>query len=114
MQLKTVKYHEDINIACGHITDFTKGKDYLGFKNDIQLKFAIERLFITIGEAANKLSKNYDIHLKSESSIVALRNVMVHDYNSLHDGLIWQIIETDLVDLKIEIEELIKKYEQEL
>ena len=114
MQLKILAYLEDINMACDNIKLFSNGKLYIDYKNDYQLKCAIERLLITVGEATNKLSKNCDIHLKSESAIVSLRNSITHDYGSVHDHIIWQIIETELIDLKIEVEELIKKHDLEL
>lgn len=114
MQRKILIYLEDISMACENINLFSNGKVYLDYKKDYQLKCAIERLLITIGEATNKLSKNCDIHLKSESAMVALRNSITHDYSSIHDHVIWQIITTDLLDLKIEVEELIKKYDLEL
>ena len=114
MQLRALKYLEDINLSCDYINEFSKGKNYLDYKKDYQLKFSIERLLITIGEAVNKLSKNCDIHLKSESAMVALRNIMVHEYESVHDNLIWQIINTQLIDLKIEVEQIIKDNEHNI
>ena len=38
---------------------------------------AVERKLTIIGEATNRLSKKCDIHLKSESAIIALRNRII-------------------------------------
>ena len=89
MQRKTLIYLEDISMACENINLFSSGKVYLDYKKDYQLKCAIERLLITIGEATNKLSQLCSIHLTSESAIVALRNRIVHEYQKLEDKHIW-------------------------
>ena len=75
---------------------------------------AVEREIILIGEATSLLSKKCDLHLTSESAIIALRNRIVHEYDKIKDEVIWQIINTQLVDLKIEVEKLIQENEDKV
>ena len=114
MQLKALQYLEDIYMACSDIESFTENKEYVDFKKDKMFASAIERQLIIIGEATNKLSQLYSIHLTSESAIVALRNRIVHEYQKLDDKQIWQIINTQLVDLRIEVEQIIKDNEHNI
>ena len=114
MQLKVLQYLEDIHLACCEIIKYSDGKTYIDYKNNSMFASAVERQLTIIGEATNKLSKNYNIHLSSESAIIALRNRIVHEYQKLDDKQIWQIIETDLIDLKIEVEKLIKDNEHNI
>ncbi len=114
MQLKALQYLEEIYIACCEIEKYAKNKTYADYKNDSMFSSAVERQLTIIGEATNKLSKNCDIHLRSESAIIALRNRIVHEYQKLEDKQIWQIINTELIDLKIEVEQLIKDNEHNI
>ena len=114
MQLKALQYLEDIYLACCDIEKYTENKTYADFKNNSMFSSAVERQLTIIGEATNRLSKNCDIHLKSESAIIALRNRIVHEYQRLDDKQIWQIVETQLVDLKIEVEQIIKDNEHNI
>jgi uncharacterized protein with HEPN domain len=45
------KFLHDIKQACGLIEQFNTGKSIDDFRSDSQLRSAVERQFITIGEA---------------------------------------------------------------
>jgi uncharacterized protein with HEPN domain len=114
MLLRALKYLEDIYLACKDIEEFTEGKTYADFRGSDLFMSAVERKLIIIGEATNLLSKKCDVHLTSESAIIALRNRIIHEYDKIKDEVIWQIINTQLVDLKIEVEKLITENENKV
>lgn len=64
-----------------------------------------------IGEALSKISPN----TKDENpeipwkKIKGMRNILVHDYFGIDTEIVWNVIENELPNLKIEIRSLIKK-----
>ena len=59
-----------------------------------------------------ELVKNVDDEYKKEQlgipwhQLYGLRNRIVHDYEGVNLKLVWEIIEADLTDLKLELEKL--------
>ena len=84
-------------------TDFTK------FTGNSMMRFACIKQMEIIGEASNRISeetksKFSDIHWEQ---IVGMRNVFVHEYFGVDTGLVWEIIKTDLPELKEKVEEIL-------
>jgi len=67
-----------------------------------------------IGEAAAHLGRDFhDAHPEvSWPQIVAMRNVLVHEYFGVDLGEVWKTVEHDLPDLKAKIEALLRKLEK--
>jgi uncharacterized protein with HEPN domain len=91
-----------IEEAISEIESYTKGIDILEFKSNSMIRFASIKQMEIIGEAARYVteetrSKYPDIEWKE---ITGLRNILVHEYFGIDSDLIWQIIETDIPDLK--------------
>ena len=59
----------------------------------------------TLGQSALKISDALKaIHPEVDwKSIVGLRNVLVHDYLGVNVARIWEIVERDLPDLKVNV-----------
>ena len=74
------------------------------------VRFACIKQLEIIGEASNHISQD----LKSNNSqisweeIISLRNVLVHEYFGVDATLVWQIIETDIPELKSDMEKILK------
>ena len=81
MQIEVLKYLHDIQQACALIRAFIDGNSAEDFRCDVQLRSAVERQFITIGEAlqqALRLAPNLDNEITDSRRIINFRNVMVH------------------------------------
>jgi uncharacterized protein with HEPN domain len=116
MPPETLKFLHDIGLACRLIEQFTSGKSSEDFLSDLQLRSAVERQFITIGEALQQLLRiQPDIaHSISESRrIINFRNVMVHGYAQVMPETVWGVVEKDLTRLHQEVLELINAGSQE-
>jgi uncharacterized protein with HEPN domain len=76
------------------------------FLNDEIKILASQRLLEIIGEAARCLTPEFkDRHQHIEwRKIIGLCNIMAHQYFDVSDAIIWQVIQTDLPVLKVEIE----------
>ena len=76
------------------------------------LHSAVERQFITIGEALSRLEK-LDAGLAGQITacrqIIAFRNVLVHGYDAIDDPIVWQVIEKDVPVLQRQVEDLLTK-----
>ena len=74
------------------------------------LRRAVERNIGIIGEATNKIDKEYpDIQISNVRAIVATRNRVIHDYAAVTDDVIWKIVINDLPKLKTEVEKLLEE-----
>lgn len=72
------------------------------FSTNSMMFNATLRQLEVIGEAANKLSESF-LHATNQVPwvrIIALRNVIVHEYFGVDDITIWNIININLPELK--------------
>ena len=77
------------------------------FENNFMINDAVERRLAIIGEALAKASKlNSNIEVSHQKKIIALRHIIVHDYDLVDSNAIWAIVKVYLPILEKEI----KKY----
>lgn len=85
------------------------------FLNNFILNTAVTKWIEIIGEASYKISKefkaaNANIPWKN---IEGLRHVLVHDYIEIDTKQLWYIIQTDIPELKQQIENLYNNFKIE-
>ncbi|MGD0522961.1 MAG: DUF86 domain-containing protein [Candidatus Microgenomates bacterium] len=96
-------YLEDISAAIKLILeDYVSGINFEEFNKDKKTQDAVIRQIAIIGEAMGKLSKKF---LENHSELpdreaVAMRNVLVHDYDWVDTEEVWRTIKEDLPRLK--------------
>ncbi len=70
---------------------------------------ALEREISIIGEAMNKRLKiDSEIPISYKKVIVALRNKVIHAYDTIDNELIWKIIKKDITVLLLEVSLLLE------
>jgi uncharacterized protein with HEPN domain len=109
MPPEVLKYLHDIDQACALIEQFTAGKSADDFRGDAQLQSAVERQFITIGEAlqqALRLEPALAGSISDSRRIINFRNVMVHGYAQILADTVWGVVEGGLPALHAEIRQL--------
>ncbi len=97
MPPEVLRFLHDIQQACGLIEHFTAGKTVDDFRNDIQLRSAMERQFITIGEAlqqALRVEPTLADSITDSRRIINFRNVMVHGYAQIVPDTVWGVVES--------------------
>jgi len=74
------------------------------------LRAAVEREFITIGEAIARLrdsTPDLTAKIRHSRRIVDFRNILVHAYTHIDDTVVWDIVQVDLPKIRDDIEGLL-------
>ncbi len=99
---------EHIAEAIGLLEEWTQGVGFDDFADNVMLLHACLRQFEIIGEASNHLSEelrgNYPQVVWGK--IIALRNLLIHEYFGVSAPFIWQVIYNDLPVFKSQIEKI--------
>jgi uncharacterized protein with HEPN domain len=105
---------EDIIEAADFIAEDTDGITYEVFMRDRRIRQAVERNFLTIGEAVNRLRRHAPdlaAQLTEANAIVAFRNALVHDYDDISYPDVWFAVRESLPVLRAEVETLLREAE---
>lgn len=92
--------------AIQEIENYTQGIDKENFTNNFMMFNATLHQLEVIGEAANSLSESFLAKTPNVpwARIIGLRNIVIHEYFGVDDETIWNIIQINLPQLKVQIE----------
>jgi len=104
-------YLDDVLKAIKTIEKYTLQVNFNQFRQDQMRHDASIRQLEIIGEAANKLSKDFpktnpNFPLKQA---VEMRNFLIHGYDEIDLKKVWKTIQKDLPDLKTQAKKLLEK-----
>lgn len=113
MDERILKYLLDIENSISEIEGYFKeiSKDFNVYRQNVMLKRAVERNLEIIGEAVKKILKkdeSFKVRISESKSIIGLRNLVIHAYDSISDENIWAVLINHLPKLKEEIHNLLK------
>ena len=77
------------------------------------LRAAVEREFGIIGEAVSRLAsadRETACNITEYQRIIAFRNILIHGYADVDNGLVWNIIETNLPGLIDTVNALLEQH----
>ena len=82
-------------ISCVRDVDWTR------FASDVQLQDSVIRRLEVIGEAARRVSDDFqslwpDLPWRD---MIGMRNVMIHGYDTVDLSIVWRTVQHDLPDL---------------
>ena len=107
MRPEALRRLTDVKVAGQKIIEYTSGlteEDYLA---DDRTRDAVERRLATIGEALNKAVKAdssvADLFPEARQ-IIALRNILVHDYGEVEDPQIWRVATEEIPHLLLRVD----------
>lgn len=86
------------------------------FADDADLQAIVERQFITIGEALSRVARKDPelfARVPEGPEIVAFRNVLVHGYDTIDPGLVWDALTEDLRTLAEAIAGILGEFPEE-
>jgi len=101
---------EDILEAISNIAQYTSGMDFETFQADQKTVDAVVRNLEIIGEAARNVPppvRAYHPAVPWER-MVAIRNVLIHEYSGVSVPIVWRTIKEDLPPLASMLREVLK------
>ena len=112
MRPDTRRCLNDVLNATGLLNDFTFGKTLSDYGDDPLLRSATERQFGIIGEAISRLARideDTAARITGYRRIISFRNVLIHDYDSVDNQIVWNALQYRLPVLVLEVEELLEE-----
>jgi uncharacterized protein with HEPN domain len=103
-------YLEDILEAIRRIGVYTEDMDFVAFAKNTMALDAVIRNLEVIGEAAGRIPEE----LRAGSpgiewrKIIALRNVLAHEYFGIHTKIVWDVVVDKLGPLERVCQKLLK------
>ncbi|MFA7237152.1 MAG: HepT-like ribonuclease domain-containing protein [Phycisphaeraceae bacterium] len=110
MRRETRKLLYDVLDAARFIREQTDSLSYEQFRDTRLIRDAVERNFITIGEALNRLKRTASdvaAQIDEHPHVVAFRNIVVHGYDTVDPAVEWKIIRSHLPALIAKVERLL-------
>jgi uncharacterized protein with HEPN domain len=91
-----------------------RGKTFADFESDWELRFIVQRAIEIISEASRRLPDRVKATRPEIEwrSIAGIGSVLRHEYHSISDKVIWDVVRADLPLLKIAIEAIAKNAEE--
>lgn len=105
-------YLFDIQTAIDEIYSFFENvpKLFDEYGRNLMLRRAIERNISIIGEAVNRVVKEYpDVQITNARAIIATRNRVIHAYDAVTDDIMWKIVINDLPRLREDVVSLMSE-----
>lgn len=96
------------NVYAGHMLDksrqameLVKNKNRADYDNDPALRFALAHLVQVIGEAARRVSPDFQSEHPEVpwNEIIGMRHKIVHDYMDVDEDIVWAVVSNDLQPL---------------
>jgi uncharacterized protein with HEPN domain len=112
MRREVLKYVWDVDQACNALRDFTAGRTFTEYEEDLFFRSAVERQLIIIGEAlsqAYRLDPDIVERIRKLNDIIGFRNVIVHGYSKVENETVWGIIEKDVPVLAEEVRSILNE-----
>ena len=95
-------YIDDIRDSIDAIMRYTAGLTKQDFLNSTEKQDAVYRRLEIIGEAANRLPDEFTNRYPQIpwNKIVGMRNVLIHEYDSIDLDRVWETIQKDIPELE--------------
>jgi uncharacterized protein with HEPN domain len=98
---RDLAYLWDMRTAAQEILDFMQGVSQAEFEKNNQLRYAVERQLMVIGEAARHVSDEFQEQHPDIPwmQIIGQRNVLAHDYGEILVERVWLTATKSLPEL---------------
>lgn len=89
--------------ACDATQEFVEDISFSEYEKSLLVRSAVERQLEIMGEALGKAAKEssgLEEEIPSIPRIVALRNRVIHGYDTVDQEILWDIVQTDVPTLE--------------
>ena len=102
-----------LSLRLAAIQRYTAGYDFERFVADARTFDAVLHNLVVIGEAASKLPKELQERAPAVEwrKIVALRNIVVHEYFGINPVIVWDVVVSKLPGLAAACRDLLEAYD---
>jgi uncharacterized protein with HEPN domain len=109
---------KDDGVYVGHMLDMSRkaveavaGKTRDAYDNDEILRMALTHFIQVIGEAARKVSPEFQSTYPQVlwHQIIGTRHRIVHDYMNVDEDLVWEVVTHDLPELIKSLEKILAR-----
>ena len=112
MSDELLDYIEDILDAMDKAEILLEDVTYEQFDADFRINFAVVRALEIMGEATKRLpmsvrDKYPEIPWRN---IAGMRDRIIHGYDSVNLHIVWDVVKTDVPQLKPQIQKILKAY----
>jgi len=100
------------SLACRALEQFVEARTFDEYEQNLMLRSVVERQLEVIGEAlgqARQADETLETRLPKLPRIVALRNRVIHGYDTVDDEIIWDIVQTNVPGLEEQLTALLGK-----
>ena len=102
-------YLDDILTAIERVEEYSRGLSLRSFSSDHKTLDAVVRNLEIVGEAAKHLPqavRDSEPHVEWKK-IAGLRDILIHEYFGMDAGILWDIVQNKLPDLKAAVRRLL-------
>ena len=96
--------------ACEAIQEFVSDVVFAEYRNDLLLRSGVERQLEIIGEALGQAAnegEEIEEQIPAIPRIVALRNRVIHGYDTVDDEIVWDIVQNNVPTLRDQLQDLL-------
>ncbi len=111
---RDLSYIWDMRTAAQEILEFMQGVSQTEFERNNQLRYAVERQLMVIGEAARHVSDEFQEQHPEIPwlQIIGQRNVLAHDYGEILVERVWLTATKSLPELLARLDQIIPNQER--
>ena len=115
MSHEFLDYIEDILDAMDKAEILLDGVTYEQFDTDFRINFAVVRALEIMGEATKRLPMNVrDANPEIPwRNIAGMRDRIIHGYDSVNLQIVWDVVKTDIPQLKPQIQKILEDFGSE-
>lgn len=102
----------DVEQAAQRVQRFIHGCSYEDYRANELLRAGVERQFEIIGEALNQLRRHDPVlaaEIREHIRIIGFRNLLIHAYATVDDGVVWDIATQKLPGLMDDVQALLAR-----
>lgn len=102
----------DVAMAVERVQRFLAHKSFAHYQADDLLRAGVERQFEIMGEALNQLRRHdaaLVVDIREHQRIIGFRNVLIHGYATVDDGVVWDIATGMLSRLMADVQALLSR-----
>ena len=106
MERKVSHIFRDILLTIERVQLKINGKTFADFQSDWETSFIVQRAIEIISEATRRLPDELKMARPEIDwrSVAGIGNVLRHEYHTISDKIIWDVVQSDLPLLKAAIE----------